>query len=531
MLIANSGAMHQAFAAARAASIRAPRTVLLIGGSGVGKGTLARALAADLRLPFDELLCQGEDPRIRKWLFHIQPLEEGSLPGLAGRPGPRVLYLGRLESTPGTLLPDLVELVMRRRYLDAEGRLRAADNEVVLVGGITASSHAPRELEPLVRAFGHEVRVPVLAERQADVTPLAELLFRERDGRYLLTADGAQTLRDCDFSESNGHQLRDLINRIVEPVLGVVGVREITRQAIETAVLSAVVFAAAGFEVHGAPIGADHLGHWVQQFPADLRPTAAHLVQRCRSHYYCSGALWWSRLRRLFEQLVDDVAGNEPRPIETVQRRMVLSTLQAPGKGEGRALADFAKAAGLPQSVQRLQLWRLVKALRKNVSWVHRSVLLVFVDDWMGSGRQMRENFDTAAPLLREIAQACANSGRSLAIRLLCVGCHIGAHEELARAAIWEELDIRALVAWELTSEDQCFSAGSRILGDPVRRAAMREFALETGKRLLREHPLGWPPGELLVVFAHSVPNNTLPLLWCEEGEGGWRALRPGLRA
>lgn len=532
MLVTNSTAMRMAFELASEASKRRPYSLLLWGEQGAGKESLARAVASELHYPFEIFYCQGSKEALEKWLFRSDPIEDEGSPGLAGLPGPHVLYLGGLESAPESVWADLVEFVARRRYLDAGGRIRRSDPEVVLIGGFrTPEGGNVDHMQVLVGAFATRTGVPPLRERRQDIVELAERILAERSESYSFSVGAAAALRSLDFAEGNGDQLRELVNRIADSLVRQPELRLIEPGEVEAAFLRSLVSEATGFNVRDISVSAEDLTRWIDQFPEALRLSATQLLRLCRSRYYCANHHWWQHLRRLHELLAADVVRGHPRAMSLLTERLVLSTLQPPGKSESRALADFTKAAGLPKSVPKLSMPELLSLLRGKVSWLPRDVVLVFVDDWMGSGDQMTGLLKKQAGLLRAVKRECDRSNKSLVVRLLCVACHMAAFELVSHCDVWRELDGRVLVAWMLTARDQAFSNESDIIGEPTQRAALKQFAMKVGAVLLPEHPLGWPPGELLVMFAHDVPNNTLPILWCGDKAGSWRALREGLRA
>jgi hypothetical protein len=74
-----------------------------------------------------------------------------------------------------------------------------------------------------------------------------------------------------------------------------------------------------------------------------------------------------------------------------------------------------------------------------------------------------------------------------------------------------------------------------RVLSDESRYLPSSDVALDIsaaakvlenyGGRVWRQHPLGFRNSQLLLGFAHNVPNNTLPVFWGESRDPGWHPI------
>lgn len=58
------------------------------------------------------------------------------------------------------------------------------------------------------------------------------------------------------------------------------------------------------------------------------------------------------------------------------------------------------------------------------------------------------------------------------------------------------------------------FEKGESVLGGYLTILRLRTFCYKYGVQLYKKHPLGWNNSQALVVFEHSAPNNTLPIIW-----------------
>ena len=71
--------------------------------------------------------------------------------------------------------------------------------------------------------------------------------------------------------------------------------------------------------------------------------------------------------------------------------------------------------------------------------------------------------------------------------------------------------------------ESRCLSPRARIFDSEDERLLAERVLRQVGDRLVKNNPLGYGAGQLLVAFEDTVPNNTIPPLWC--GRGEWRPL------
>jgi hypothetical protein len=77
--------------------------------------------------------------------------------------------------------------------------------------------------------------------------------------------------------------------------------------------------------------------------------------------------------------------------------------------------------------------------------------------------------------------------------------------------------------------EDQCFSPTSRIFPEVAHRDLLRGFCMQVAEKhfpsLSRRMRLGFEDTAAIVVFFDTVPNNSLPVLWHDQGT--WDPLFP----
>ncbi|MEQ8300197.1 MAG: hypothetical protein RH945_06600 [Hyphomonas sp.] len=141
------------------------------------------------------------------------------------------------------------------------------------------------------------------------------------------------------------------------------------------------------------------------------------------------------------------------------------------------------------------------------LSLLHPDIMhYVFIDDMCGSGSQGAEySENTVVPL-----KALKTDAQAYYYALF------GAEEGIKLLKGLDRFDkVHSVV--ELGDSFKCFSDESRIYRDaPVQlsREAGKAIAYRFGSRLVRDHPLGYRNGQLLLGFAYNTPDNTLPIIW-----------------
>lgn len=143
---------------------------------------------------------------------------------------------------------------------------------------------------------------------------------------------------------------------------------------------------------------------------------------------------------------------------------------------------------------------------------------LILLDDFIGSGRQASDFFTNvrgAEPSLADSLTHMSQTGKSIKVFLLAAIILESGKKLL-------EQDIPGIKIYgEL--RDKLFNPHSSILGSYSKMKLIREFCFQYGRDLFYTknddgsnlaHPLGFDNSQGLVAFAHSTPNNTLPIIW-----------------
>jgi hypothetical protein len=134
---------------------------------------------------------------------------------------------------------------------------------------------------------------------------------------------------------------------------------------------------------------------------------------------------------------------------------------------------------------------------------------LVFVDDIIASGQTGIECLDR---LERECGDVLARRQIRVFIGSICAfSGGVDAVEQRSRMLAFK---VEVAPCDILTESDRCFSESSTIFTSEADREKAKEIASTYGKKIVKNAPLGYKDGQLLVVFPDNCPNNSLPILW-----------------
>jgi hypothetical protein len=148
---------------------------------------------------------------------------------------------------------------------------------------------------------------------------------------------------------------------------------------------------------------------------------------------------------------------------------------------------------------------------------------VVFIDDLCGSGEQSVRYSRT---LLRDLRNVASRRSRKLEFQYLVL---FGTTSGLARAKSESDFDLVDAVS-ELDETYHTYGVNSRVFRKPpdgIGKDVSEVIARAYGSELWPAWPLGYDDGALLLAFHHNVPDNTLPILWYEEGQLLWTAAFP----
>jgi|SRR5579872_1249061 len=138
----------------------------------------------------------------------------------------------------------------------------------------------------------------------------------------------------------------------------------------------------------------------------------------------------------------------------------------------------------------------------------------VFLDDFCGSGRQAKDySLDIVAPI-RGLQPLASVSYYVLFATTTSID------DIEANTAFTEVNSI-----FDLDPSFKCFGDKSRYFASAspdIAKTTAHSMSVHYGQQLWPAHPLGYGDCQLLIGFHHNTPDNTLPIIWFDEGAPPW---------
>lgn len=135
---------------------------------------------------------------------------------------------------------------------------------------------------------------------------------------------------------------------------------------------------------------------------------------------------------------------------------------------------------------------------------------IVLLDDLLGTGHQAAQEYAQLRQMV-DLPPTCR------VILATLVDCAIGTRY------ITERTDVETCSVIHLARADDPLDPASDLFETAEERAYVRGILRKYGARLAPGHPFGYAGSAFLLAFAHSTPDNTLPIFW--SNETGWLPL------
>jgi hypothetical protein len=135
-------------------------------------------------------------------------------------------------------------------------------------------------------------------------------------------------------------------------------------------------------------------------------------------------------------------------------------------------------------------------------------VRYIFLDDFCGSGEQAQSYSDE---IVQELKSVCSTA--TVAYYAL-FGTQAGI-DSIRANTMFDEVK----AVYVLDNSYRCFSDDSRYFdGAPqlIDKAFAEQMCRAYGARLCPSDPLGYSDGQALIGFHHNTPDNSLPIIWCD---------------
>lgn len=193
-------------------------------------------------------------------------------------------------------------------------------------------------------------------------------------------------------------------------------------------------------------------------------------------------------------------------------------------------LGDFGKSGSsliyyvkkTPTYASNESRFRILSHIKKmKQQGLRNNSRLILVDDIIGSGKSVIKYFN------HNIKQQLTSEKFKISSIVLCI-----AYMEESKGLLDKNIENLTIYGTEYV---KAFASGSSPFGYRPKMLPVRELCYKYGiglfevydrdLRMTIKHPLGYNNSQSLVVFAHSAPNNTLPIIW--SNKNGWRPLYP----
>ncbi len=490
------------------------KSILIVGPRGSGKRTISQAAAQDMGMDFVEVPVNDAAISVSKRLFgspfYRDTVEaDRSPPGELGRDSPTLLYLSGLQHVDIALCQDLQRLVTTRKYIDSFGVSWSVSEDLWIVAGFVYPER-DRTINIdhwLCRAFTYRLEISPYV-LSSELICVCENIIREYGSALEADLDIVDQLPFVLNAPDNLHALRRWIEAIV---CSPENFDSFSVDSLMWAIRRDTYGLLDRLIYRGYTLPPDRLESWYNQFPPELQPLAVHLVNQIDQQYYIG--------QREFYDIVNNLIANTG-----IQRNSTVVFCRWQGMGHS--------APRLAHVLKNMAKWKLTVDLdldKPEKEWpsliANVDHYFILADDFVGSGKTLVSlSASTSAGLPRLLTKY----PESKALVLVVAGFEEGLKRARTAFSSFRER-IRIIPGRLFDSADGCFDAKSRIISDPNQRKLLRDFCILAAKKHYPALPkgirLGFGYVGAIIVFHDTVPNNSLPIIWHDEGS--WFPLFP----
>lgn len=199
--------------------------------------------------------------------------------------------------------------------------------------------------------------------------------------------------------------------------------------------------------------------------------------------------------------------------------RKHIVPLGKPGKS-GAAISYWIHGLMKRNDLQSMNFHSSVEAFisyRNSVAWETLNDVVVYVDDFIGSGGSVVKALSLEKRVRSEVlSDAC--SGRLYFVAAIVM--------DNGYSRITQDISGAVILGG---SYCKGFNPHKKVFGSYFKTKAVREMCYKYGEQLYKDWPLGFENTQSLVLMQHSSPNNTVPVLWSDNQYQGrkWNPLVP----
>lgn len=264
----------------------------------------------------------------------------------------------------------------------------------------------------------------------------------------------------------------------------------------------------------GMPLTTDAVRAWLNQFPS-AREQRAMFTILLGLRFYTEVAIRQKLIdghrARVTPGLVYEVAKRQRTRDDILVSALV---------GAGKSSAVFAKLYATEANIKLENVVERGK-LRERLNKSTGINALVFADDFVGTGNQISQELRGLDERISQIVNE-----KRIRVVIILVAATTEGLRQIDELRNQLQMFVEVYVGDILGDEDLCFNPASRFFASDVQREYARQIARKYGEILWPDNPLGYGEQGLAVVFEHTCPNNSLPILWREgTGDQKWRPL------
>ena len=248
------------------------------------------------------------------------------------------------------------------------------------------------------------------------------------------------------------------------------------------------------------------IADWLSQFGGHSNQILAYkLLRRLREEGYHNHSGMFQAFKEIHKQIITIEASERNFAIRSERKaivNLIVSYLDPSGKS-GYACQYTYRRVNRIHSKCAIAPDKLIDFLRNT----EEKLPIIFTDDIIGTGGTISKGF-------KKFSEEMEGQGLDIADYNIYLAAVTGTKIGVETVETATEGAVRILLFQEINDRLQAFSEKSQIFSSEDERSTAKEMVMEIGKELETHHPLGRNNAELLVVFQHGCPNNTLPIFY-----------------
>ncbi len=429
----------------------------------------------------------------------------GKAPGLARYSSSIVLVLYNAQYATQSVKELLANILRTRQFQDKEYNFwQIPDNVKLALVLDTAPNSETSQFDTVFSNVNIQINLDI---DYSDVESIISLFCKKHNFPSVFTDDFIPAFKNlCSVFSRNLHdveQIFQLLKTTTSPV-EVLSEKHLidATSKILTPILGALIY-------RGSPLNIIHFKKWQTQFSEEAQFLPSLIIRKLYEKYYISSARYFQSIRQLVT--ISDIP---------FRARVVFCKWQKIGKSSPKITNDL----------KTLARWGIVGEIdldHSSESWPPRLSCQSFIvaDDFVGSGDTLLSLLDDGSNFLK-IFQKYHGAKVSILILVGFKNALIKFLEKLKHLGLSDKINIHCAITYDEC--DKSFSELSTIF-DSNNKRVLLEFCTKFSQTFFKKPSdffvHGYKGTGSLVVFEHTVPNNSLPILWVDDTD--WHSLFP----